>query len=266
MTEPPPAGSPPKLIIITHEFAPFRGGVATYVEEVAAALQKLGAAVEVWAPDYGQPATKDHFSFPVVRLHDRAEVCGRDTPAICKGIGGQAAGVGKGHGNSGQRGRAHDHAPANPARIEIENASDFFAARFRVAAIWAECLMAEPREKTGFRAWKRWWRIRSFQKALVAKSFLRTADSQTGDCAVRLQQRGEGAGSFATPTERRRLKARVHAGTDSSAQGPTGHGARTGATARGIARANRLPKWAARATWIICGDSRTGLPGKWRGL
>ena len=42
-----------RLIFITHEFAPFRGGVATYVEEVAAAIQKSGAEVEVWAPDYG---------------------------------------------------------------------------------------------------------------------------------------------------------------------------------------------------------------------
>ncbi len=74
MTEPPPAGSPPKFIIVTHEFAPFRGGVATYVAEVATALQKLGAAVEVWAPDYGQPAVKDKFSFPVVRLRSRGSL------------------------------------------------------------------------------------------------------------------------------------------------------------------------------------------------
>ncbi len=68
MTEPPPAGAPPKLIIVTHEFAPFRGGVATYVEEVAGAIHQLGAAVEVWAPDYGTLAAAETFSCPVVRL------------------------------------------------------------------------------------------------------------------------------------------------------------------------------------------------------
>jgi len=40
----------PKIILITHEFAPFRGGVATYCAEAARAGAALGCAVEVWTP------------------------------------------------------------------------------------------------------------------------------------------------------------------------------------------------------------------------
>jgi phosphatidylinositol alpha-1,6-mannosyltransferase len=64
-----PAPQPkPKIVICTHEFSPFRGGVATYSEELAAALQRAGEVVEVWAPDYGVPGAIDEFGFPVVRL------------------------------------------------------------------------------------------------------------------------------------------------------------------------------------------------------
>jgi glycosyltransferase involved in cell wall biosynthesis len=48
-----PAMTQRKLIIITHEFAPFRGGVAIYAEELARAILRTGAGVMVWAPDYG---------------------------------------------------------------------------------------------------------------------------------------------------------------------------------------------------------------------
>jgi phosphatidylinositol alpha-1,6-mannosyltransferase len=58
----------PKIVICTHEFSPFRGGVATYSEELAAALQRAGEAVEVWAPDGGGLGAVDGFAFPVVRL------------------------------------------------------------------------------------------------------------------------------------------------------------------------------------------------------
>ena len=58
-----------KLIVLTHEFAPFRGGVATYCEEIAAALHRDGTHVEVWAPDYAVTGLPDKFDFPVVRLH-----------------------------------------------------------------------------------------------------------------------------------------------------------------------------------------------------
>ncbi len=40
------------LILFTHEFAPFRGGAATYVREIASALVAQGCPVEVWAADY----------------------------------------------------------------------------------------------------------------------------------------------------------------------------------------------------------------------
>lgn len=42
--------------VLTHEYAPFRGGIARYVEELAGALGRCGAAVTVWAPDYGAGA------------------------------------------------------------------------------------------------------------------------------------------------------------------------------------------------------------------
>lgn len=40
---------PPPLIIITHEFFPRRGGIATYTEEIARAAATSGREVEVWA-------------------------------------------------------------------------------------------------------------------------------------------------------------------------------------------------------------------------
>lgn len=40
----------PPLLILTHEFFPKRGGIATFTEEMAKAAQKLGYEVEVWAP------------------------------------------------------------------------------------------------------------------------------------------------------------------------------------------------------------------------
>ena len=57
-----------KMVICTHEFFPFRGGAATYSEELAAALHRAGEDVEVWAPDCGGLGAVDGFEFPVVRL------------------------------------------------------------------------------------------------------------------------------------------------------------------------------------------------------
>jgi phosphatidyl-myo-inositol dimannoside synthase len=65
MTEAPAATS--KLIFVTHEFSPFRGGVATFVAEVGQALHKSGEPVEIWAPDYGIPQTEET-GCQVVRL------------------------------------------------------------------------------------------------------------------------------------------------------------------------------------------------------
>src|ERR1051326_8988198 len=61
-------GAKSKIVIDTHEFFPFRGGVATYSGELAAALHRAGRSVEVWAPDYDGRGVKDRFAFPVVRL------------------------------------------------------------------------------------------------------------------------------------------------------------------------------------------------------
>ncbi len=62
------ASAKPRIVIVTHEFAPFRGGVATYSGEVAAALHRAGQNVEVWAPDYDANGEHKEFPFPVVRL------------------------------------------------------------------------------------------------------------------------------------------------------------------------------------------------------
>jgi phosphatidyl-myo-inositol dimannoside synthase len=61
----PPTGSPP-LCLLTHEFFPQRGGIATFAEEMARAAARAGHAVEVWAPQSGE--TKPDWPFPVRRL------------------------------------------------------------------------------------------------------------------------------------------------------------------------------------------------------
>lgn len=56
-----------KIILITHEFSPFRGGVATYCEEIAYAAHHLGFPIEVWAPTTPEP-DRARFPFPVRRF------------------------------------------------------------------------------------------------------------------------------------------------------------------------------------------------------
>ena len=46
------------VVLATHEFAPFRGGVATYVQEIALAARHLGMPVTVWTVDYGNRSSK----------------------------------------------------------------------------------------------------------------------------------------------------------------------------------------------------------------
>ena len=41
------------LLVATTEFAPYRGGVGTYAQEMARAASQLGWNTTVWAPDYG---------------------------------------------------------------------------------------------------------------------------------------------------------------------------------------------------------------------
>lgn len=56
---------PGSIVLLTHEFHPFRGGAATYVQEIAAAAARCGIGVEVWAPDRGSPPPRRAFAFPV---------------------------------------------------------------------------------------------------------------------------------------------------------------------------------------------------------
>lgn len=61
------AGSPP-VYLITHEFYPRRGGIATFAEEIARASSALGYDVEVWAQAAPATARKDDWPFRLRRL------------------------------------------------------------------------------------------------------------------------------------------------------------------------------------------------------
>ena len=61
----PSPGIPP-IRLLTHEFFPQRGGIATFAEEMARAAAGLGHSVEVWAPEAG--VTKPDWPFPVRSL------------------------------------------------------------------------------------------------------------------------------------------------------------------------------------------------------
>ena len=55
------------VVIITHEFFPKRGGIATFTEEIAQAAANLGHAVEVWA-QHAEPTEEKPWSFTVRRM------------------------------------------------------------------------------------------------------------------------------------------------------------------------------------------------------
>ncbi|MFZ9839493.1 MAG: glycosyltransferase family 4 protein [Opitutaceae bacterium] len=61
-----PTNVSPPVCLLTHEFFPQRGGIATFAEEIARAAAQAGHAVEVWAPQAA--ATKPDWPFPVRRL------------------------------------------------------------------------------------------------------------------------------------------------------------------------------------------------------
>ena len=73
-------------MLATHEYAPFRGGVAIYVQEIASAAREAGFAVEVWTVNYRHrpdlPPQREEGTFdsppafPVVRFWSN----GRLTP------------------------------------------------------------------------------------------------------------------------------------------------------------------------------------------
>lgn len=59
------------ILILTHEFLPFAGGVATYVSELALAAHQIGHRITVLAPDYGKKlSTQDaqDYPFQVIRF------------------------------------------------------------------------------------------------------------------------------------------------------------------------------------------------------
>ncbi|SDU23084.1 phosphatidylinositol alpha-1,6-mannosyltransferase [Verrucomicrobium sp. GAS474] len=59
-------------IVITHEYAPFRGGAGTFCAEVANAAFAAGIPVEVWAP--GAVSAEDRRGVPVRRLGGRGSL------------------------------------------------------------------------------------------------------------------------------------------------------------------------------------------------
>ena len=79
-------------MLLTHEFAPFRGGVATYVHEVAAAAARLSLPVEVWTVDYrgrglgSEAATDDRLTYPVVRLASNGRLTPGGLLALARGV------------------------------------------------------------------------------------------------------------------------------------------------------------------------------------
>lgn len=59
----------PRLVTVTHEFFPHRGGIAIYTAEMAAAASRLGYAVEVWAPRLAKGTAEPAWPFQVDRLN-----------------------------------------------------------------------------------------------------------------------------------------------------------------------------------------------------
>jgi len=60
--------SPRPVFLITHEFYPVRGGIATFTEEIARATANLGYEVEVWAQSAQPAAEKTDWPFRLRRL------------------------------------------------------------------------------------------------------------------------------------------------------------------------------------------------------
>ncbi|HTX65309.1 MAG TPA: glycosyltransferase family 4 protein [Opitutaceae bacterium] len=56
---PSPGTRPPPVFLITHEFHPHHGGIATFTEEIARAAAELGHDLEVWAPAVPTTATPE---------------------------------------------------------------------------------------------------------------------------------------------------------------------------------------------------------------
>lgn len=68
MTEPGNAAVNPRIFLITHEFYPMRGGIATFTEEIAKASVGLGYDLEVWAQASRANAMEKPWPFRLRRL------------------------------------------------------------------------------------------------------------------------------------------------------------------------------------------------------
>ncbi len=62
------AASSPPIFLITHEFYPVRGGIATFTEEIARATANLGFHIEVWAQSAPLTARKTDWPFRLRRM------------------------------------------------------------------------------------------------------------------------------------------------------------------------------------------------------
>jgi len=62
------ASASQSVFLITHEFYPVRGGIATFTEEIARATADLGYKVEVWAQSAAPTAEKTDWPFRLRRL------------------------------------------------------------------------------------------------------------------------------------------------------------------------------------------------------
>ena len=60
-----------KIILLTHEYPPKRGGAGTYCEELVYASQKIGIPIEAWVPDYATKPNDTHlYGLPIKGSQD----------------------------------------------------------------------------------------------------------------------------------------------------------------------------------------------------
>ena len=60
-----------KIILLTHEYPPKRGGAGTYCEELVYASQKIGIPIEAWVPDYATRPNDTHlYGLPIKGSQD----------------------------------------------------------------------------------------------------------------------------------------------------------------------------------------------------
>jgi len=79
------SSNPYNLVYLTHEFAPRRGGIASYVEGMARASAKLSIPTEVWT--YGREQASDaEFPFPVERFLTQGNQNWSDRLKLARGI------------------------------------------------------------------------------------------------------------------------------------------------------------------------------------